>query len=122
MSPCTSASGKVAPTGVPLSVGDRVVVGGAEMLDAAAPRRTLTAGLVDIEVKIPELKLGLARGPDSREHDMPTTRRPAHRVACPSGEGLEQLEVALAALMLVEADIGLDSDTRARVAEVGIAT
>ena len=95
------------------------------MLDPSAPIVLVLHGalapLILGEVEVPELELGLARGPYSREHDMPTTRRPAYRVACPSGEGLEQFEVALAALMLVEADIGLDGNTRSRVSVVGIA-
>ena len=122
MPPRTGARCEVPATGIPFSVGESIVVSGSQMLDTATPWCTFTSGLVDVEVEVPELELGFARGPDSREHDMPPTRRPAHRVARPSGKSLEQLEVAFAALMLVEADIGLDSDTRTRVAEVGIAT
>ena len=86
MSPRTSASGKVAPTGVPLSVGHRVVVGGAEMLDAAAPLVLATlpaAEVIVVEVEVPELELGLARRADGREHDVPPTGRPADGVTRP---------------------------------------
>ena len=61
MSPCTGTGGKVTPAGVPLGVGHRVVVSGAQVLNAAAPRGTLPTRLLDIEVEIPELELGLGR-------------------------------------------------------------
>lgn len=61
MSPCTGTGGKVTPAGVPLGVGHRVVVSGAEVLNATAPGRSLAAGLLDVEVEVPELKLRLAR-------------------------------------------------------------
>ena len=52
---------------------------------------------------------------------MTTLGRPPDRVACPVGEGAEKLEVALASFETVEANIGLDGNTRSRVSVVGIA-
>ena len=52
---------------------------------------------------------------------MTTLGRPPDRVACPVGEGAEKLEVTLASFKTVEADIGLDGNTRSRVSVVGIA-
>ena len=74
-----------------------------------------------------ELDIGDWRGPlhglpVAVKDNMATSRRPPDGVARSSWQRLEQLEVTLATLMLVEADIGLDGDTGTRVAKVGVAT
>ncbi len=120
MPPRTGAGSEVTTTGVPLSIGERVVIRGTQVLDTSAPGSTLAAGLVRGEVQVPELQLGLARRTDGGEHDVTAARRPANGVARPCGESLERFEVALGAVQLVEADVRLDRDTRTGVAEVGI--
>lgn len=57
--PSTRAGGEVAATGIPLNVGDTVVVCGTKQLHPSAPVLTLAA-LFGQEIQVPEIELGLA--------------------------------------------------------------
>ena len=79
MSPSARTRGEVPTTGVPLSVGQSVVVRSTQVLDADAPlllrlARSFAPDLILVKVEVPELQLGLRRRADSREHDVPPAR------------------------------------------------
>ena len=61
------------------------------------------------------------RGADGGEHDVAPARRPADGVRGALRERAEELEVALAALVLVEGHVRLDRDALSRVPDVRVA-
>ena len=78
--PRRSRSTEVTSRRVPSQVGDTVVFDNGKLLNVGSRLRSLTASVINGEVKVPELDVKLGSGSDSGEHNVTTLGRPEKSV------------------------------------------